>query len=78
MTPGGFLFLMEIKKMPIIPTRQVAARYGVTIRSVDRWSADPELGFPAPIKINTRNYWDEDELDAFDRARAQARDTETA
>jgi hypothetical protein len=64
--------------MPLIPTRQVAERYNVTLRSIDRWSADPELGFPQPIKINTRNYFDSNELDNFDRARAQARDAETA
>jgi predicted DNA-binding transcriptional regulator AlpA len=62
----------------LLPTRQVASRYGVTIRSVDRWSADPELGFPAPVKINTRNYFDEAEFDEFDRRRANARETEAA
>ena len=28
------------------------------------------LGFPKPKRIRGRNYWDEDELDAWDAARA--------
>jgi predicted DNA-binding transcriptional regulator AlpA len=61
--------------MPLIPTRQVAERYHVTLRSIDRWIRDPELGFPKPIQINSRNYFNENELDAFDRRRAEARNT---
>nr|WP_249145865.1 DNA-binding protein [Bradyrhizobium diazoefficiens] len=60
--------------MALIPTRQVAARYNVTLRSIDRWTRDPALGFPQPIQINTRNYFDEQELNDFDRRRASARD----
>ncbi|WFU44200.1 DNA-binding protein [Bradyrhizobium sp. CB82] len=64
--------------MALIPTRQVAARYNVTLRSIDRWIRDPELGFPKPIQINTRNYFDEVELDDFDRQRALARNNKVS
>lgn len=61
----------------LIPTRQAATRYGVTIRSIDRWAADPAVGSPTPVKINTWNYFDAAELDEFDRRRVQARHAET-
>lgn len=57
-----------------LPSRSVASRYNVTIRTVDRWSRDPELGFPKATQINGRNYFDVRELDDFDRRRAEARE----
>jgi hypothetical protein len=63
----------------LIPDPQVAReRYGVTLRTLARWDAKPELGFPRPIFINGRKHRDASELDAFDRARAEARDKEVA
>ncbi len=56
-----------------LPTRQVCDRYGVCDRTVARWENDPALKFPQPTKINNRKYFDEDELTAFDRARAGQR-----
>jgi hypothetical protein len=58
----------------LIPNPAVARRYGVTLRTIHRWDNDPALGFPKPININGRLYRDSDELDAFDRQRAAARD----
>jgi hypothetical protein len=54
-----------------LPTRQVCARYFVSDRTIDRWTADPKLKFPQPQWINGRRYWDEAELDAFDRRAAR-------
>jgi predicted DNA-binding transcriptional regulator AlpA len=51
-----------------LPTRAVMARYDVSDRTIDRWVADPSLGFPKPIRIKRRRYWDEDALDEFDAA----------
>src|SRR5262245_13001867 len=49
---------------------QVARRYGITRRSLDRWLATPDMGFPPPdLRINTRRYWDELVLVRWDRAR---------
>ena len=28
-----------------------------------RWRGDPDLHFPAPLKINTRNYWRRGEIE---------------
>jgi hypothetical protein len=51
-----------------LTTRQVCARYGnVCDRTVHRWGGDPELHFPKPMRVNRRLYYDEDELDEFDR-----------
>lgn len=61
--------------MALLPTRVVARRYSVVGRSIDRWIDNPALGFPKPIRINGRNYFDEAELDEFDKRRALARDT---
>ncbi len=47
----------------------VAARYGdVDTRTIDRWVADPRFNFPKPIFINDIPYWDESQLEAWDRS----------
>jgi hypothetical protein len=51
--------------------RPTADRYGVTTKTIDRWVADPKLGFPQPINIGSTPYWDEDQLEAFERSRAR-------
>jgi predicted DNA-binding transcriptional regulator AlpA len=50
----------------LLPRREVAKRYGVTVRTVQRWEADPELEFPKPAHINGRSYFPERELEDFD------------
>jgi predicted DNA-binding transcriptional regulator AlpA len=53
-------------------TRAVCQRYGnKSDRTIARWERDPQLGFPKPIYINGRKYYDESELDAWDRAMAE-------
>jgi len=53
-----------------LPTRQVADRYKVHPRTVDRWVRDPALGFPSPMDINGRKYWVLRSLREFDQQRA--------
>jgi predicted site-specific integrase-resolvase len=48
--------------------RQVAARYNIVTRTVDRWSADGRL--PVPIFRGKVPLWNETELDSQDRAAA--------
>jgi hypothetical protein len=55
-----------------LPTGDVAARYGVTPRSIDRWRKDPELAFPKPIYIRDRKYWSVKELVNWERQRTSA------
>jgi hypothetical protein len=48
--------------------RQVAARYNVVTRTVDRWSEDGRL--PPPMWRGRVPLWDLDELEAGDHAAA--------
>jgi predicted DNA-binding transcriptional regulator AlpA len=57
--------------------RPTAKRYGVSTKSIDRWTQDPKLGFPQPIYINALPYWDEAELEAWERSRARPRQPHT-
>jgi predicted site-specific integrase-resolvase len=48
--------------------QQVAARYNVNVRTVDRWAEDGRL--PPPIYRGIVPLWDQAELDAQDHAAA--------
>jgi hypothetical protein len=51
-----------------LPAIAVAKRYGVTVRTVDRWVEDPDVSFPPPdVIINNRRYWTLPTLRAWDR-----------
>lgn len=58
---------------PLLPTRKVWGRYDTTPRTLDRWLAREELGFPKPIVINGRRYWHENKLIEWERSRATAK-----
>jgi hypothetical protein len=51
--------------------RATADRYDVTTKTIDRWVADPKLGFPQPFYIGSTPLWDEDQLEVFERSRAR-------
>jgi predicted DNA-binding transcriptional regulator AlpA len=55
-----------------LSSTRVAARYAVTVRTIDRWVADPELAFPSPMRINSKRYWPICALEQWERARAAA------
>jgi predicted DNA-binding transcriptional regulator AlpA len=44
----------------------VDKRYGRSSQSRWRWSKDPELGFPKPLKIKGRNLYKLAELEAWE------------
>jgi DNA-binding transcriptional MerR regulator len=51
----------------LLPIRAMCARYGdVADKTIDRWTAAGIL--PAPLVINRRRYWDEQELERRERA----------
>lgn len=55
-----------------LTSAQVRARYGnISAMTLYRWSKDPELAFPKPDPIRSRNYWSAAELDAWDKSRKQ-------
>jgi hypothetical protein len=55
------------RKAGLLPDREVAQRYGVSVRTVERWSANRALGFPPPVYILRRRYRDIETLDKWDR-----------
>jgi predicted DNA-binding transcriptional regulator AlpA len=56
----------------LLPDPQVATRYGVTSRTIDRWDERPALGFPPAIRINNRKYRRVGELELWEKQRAAA------
>jgi predicted DNA-binding transcriptional regulator AlpA len=48
-----------------LPSRIVCERLGISDRTLDRWIAVPELGFPPPKYVRKRRYWDEAALEAW-------------
>jgi hypothetical protein len=55
------------RKGGLLPDREVARRYGVSVRTVERWSANAALGFPPPVYILRRRYRVIMKLDQWDR-----------
>jgi hypothetical protein len=55
-----------------LPTAAVAARFNVTVRTVDRWLGNEHLGFPKPFLINGRKYWPVEQLEQWERERESA------
>ena len=54
---------------------QVAGRYGIAARTVDRMAGDGRL--PPPMHLGRVPLWDQDQLDARDAAAARAALQET-
>jgi DNA-binding transcriptional MerR regulator len=59
--------MCTMEKAKLRPKKAVAARYGVTIRTINRWETSETLDFPKAVVINNRDYYQDDELDEFDR-----------
>ena len=53
-----------------LSTTAVAARYGVSTRTIERWTRDPKLKFPQPDIVNLRKYWWASALRRHDRERS--------
>lgn len=62
----------------LLPARRIWERYGVCSRTLDRWLGNAEIGFPRPIVLNSRRYWRQDDIEAWERRRAAARVGEAA
>jgi hypothetical protein len=52
----------------LLPDRLVAERYDCTVRTLERWDEDPELGFPPPIYVRRRKFRELSKLEAWERA----------
>ena len=53
-----------------LPARVVWSRFGKTSKTLDRWIKDDRLGFPRPMYIRNRRYFDEAELLEWERVQA--------
>ena len=40
----------------LVPDPVVWQEFGITSMTLHRWTHDPNLGFPLPIKIRTKNF----------------------
>jgi predicted DNA-binding transcriptional regulator AlpA len=56
--------------------RDLCDRYGVSDKTIDRWTKDGIL--PRPLKINGYRYWDRDEVEAMERDRMAAQSSSNA
>jgi predicted DNA-binding transcriptional regulator AlpA len=56
-----------------LPAPKVALRYSVTDMTIWRWLHDPALGFPQPIRINRKRFWNISDLEQWERTRATRR-----
>jgi predicted DNA-binding transcriptional regulator AlpA len=69
----------------MIQARGVAARYDISVRTIDRWLQKPHLAFPQPVMVTrdiagrvSARFWRLGELIAWERAQAVNRaDNET-
>jgi predicted DNA-binding transcriptional regulator AlpA len=57
---------------PYRTAKQVCERYQITDRTLDRWLANPSMEFPRPLVINTRRYFSDPDLTAWERRRREA------
>ena len=55
-----------------VPIGRVAERYGVSVRSIDRWMRNESLKFPQPLYILDHKYWSISDLERWERERATA------
>lgn len=56
----------------LIPKPNFARELGVSSRTLSRWLADTEIGFPRPIIIRNRNYFERAAVELWKAARLLA------
>jgi hypothetical protein len=54
-------------KDELVPDPQVWREFDITSMAGWRWTHDPKLNFPPPIKIRNRNYRSRRQLEEFKR-----------
>jgi hypothetical protein len=59
----------------LIPKPNLARELGVSGRTLSRWLDDPAIGFPRPIVIRARNYFDRHSVEAWKGAQIRAAGT---
>jgi hypothetical protein len=54
----------------LLTARQACERYSKSLRTLNRWLNDPNLGFPKPMWINDRRHFSLAELKTWERRTA--------
>jgi hypothetical protein len=55
-----------------VSTGDIARRFGISTRTFERWLDNPKLGFPRPMVIQRRRYWDLEAIQVWERRQAAA------
>jgi predicted DNA-binding transcriptional regulator AlpA len=55
-----------------LTSHQIAERYGVTKRTLQRWKASPPPGFPRPIQIGKRLLWSAEQVATYEAMKQNA------
>lgn len=53
------------------PARLVAARYAMTLRTLDRWADDERLNFPPAVYLGRMRFWRVADLEAWEAEQAR-------
>ena len=61
---------MSLTDERFLSKQQLAARYNVSVRAIDRWIADPDLAFPPAYDFADRPYRKLSDIEAWERSRA--------
>jgi hypothetical protein len=74
MTDNGEEPMTSVQKATKVwlTTKQVADRYQVVPRTIDRWEEDTTLNFPVALDINGRKYRSLEQLEQWERERLQS------
>lgn len=54
----------------LLTSEEVEARYSIGRMTLWRWLRDPEMGFPRPVYIGRRRYWNRDAIRAWEDGRS--------
>ena len=63
----------QVDPHKLMSTAKVTKLLDVSGSSIDRWLADPKMGFPKPIVLSRNRYWREVEIRTWIDERAQQR-----
>jgi hypothetical protein len=69
-TPEAAMARHSEGKPVLLSDRQVAQRYDVVVRTLERWDLQPDLGFPPPVRINRRRYRELAALETWEKKKA--------
>lgn len=65
--------MASLTSQEILNSRTLTSRYGVTLRTIDRWLERAGLEFPQPcLVVGKRRYWRLADIEAWETSQAAA------